>query len=278
MAAKQVQNLFWLASLLFICLSTSAQNYKVKTKAPDIVFIGEQFSLDYIIETNEAIEATIEIDNGKGLDFIYGPTRNITRTLSNKGGKSQVSYITTFTYLVEGNQKAKIELPRATIYIDGKKYRSDIAKIEIKSVEDTQENIDAFVKTIVSRPLVNLSDTLMLTYRLYTTKEIEQVLKADLPMTEDFFASSITPSRQLFKEEKVNGKLYKTVDVRTLILQPRSIGQKTIPAGSITVEYSIPTGRKVRDVWGQVYNETISKAKTLTIDSVKIGVQNLQGI
>lgn len=72
--------------------------------------------------------------------------------------------------------------------------------------------------------------------------------------------------------------MYKVVDLRKLILQPRDIGRKTIPEGKIVVEYATPTGRKIRDFWGDIYDETIKTEKTLTIESAIISVQDLKAI
>ena len=52
----------------------------------------------------------------------------------------------------------------------------------------------------------------------------------------------------------------------------------TIPEGQISVEYSTPTGRRVRDMWGDVYDETIRSEKSLIIEPVIIRVQDLKAI
>jgi hypothetical protein len=76
----------------------------------------------------------------------------------------------------------------------------------------------------------------------------------------------------------IDGKTYKVVEIRRLLLQPKNIGEMTISGGSVTVRYSIPTGRKVRDILGDVYDEAITTDKVLKIDSVVIRVQDLKAI
>lgn len=134
---------------------------------------------------------------------------------------------------------------------------------------------DAFIKAIPSKSSVHLSDTLTITYRLYTTVDINKVVEANFPYTRDFYTANMANLRQDVKEETINNSVYKVIDLRTIVLQPKSIGRKTIPEGNITIEYAIPTGRKVQDAWGNVYNEVERKLEILPIDSVTIDVHDM---
>ncbi|WP_165041685.1 BatD family protein [Dysgonomonas sp. ZJ709] len=148
-------------------------------------------------------------------------------------------------------------------------------KQERKQQKKSAVEIDAFIKTVVSKSSVHLSDTLTITYRLYTTVDINRVVEVDFPYIRDFYTANMTPSRQKVEEEKINNIKYRVIDLRTLVLQPRSIGEKTIPEGEITLEYAIPTGRKMRNAWGEIYDESERKLETLTIDPVIINVHDM---
>lgn len=265
--------------LLFPFLSLiSGQNVKINIKAPETVFVGEQFRVDYIVESENDVREPIIIKNMESFSILHGPSVASSAMVGFKGGKRLMTYTTTSTYYLEAEKEGKYTLPRTEITYQGKKYKSEIFKLEVRLPKKEADEVDAFVKTIVSRSSVNLSDTLMLTYRLYTTKDIERLNNADFPELRGFYSTNITRSRQSFKDETINGKTYKVIDLRILILQPQQIGQITIPEGRISVGYSTPTGRKVRDMWGDVYNETIRSDKTLNIDSVVIRVQDLKAI
>ncbi len=254
------------------------QSTKIIIKAPESVLVGEQFRVDYVIEGDNVVKEPIIIKNMENFSILYGPAVSSSTAISFKNGKRVAVYTSTSTYYLEAQKGGKYTLPKVELVIAGKKYKSDAFKIEVKSINDEVENIDAFVKTIVSKSSVNLSDTLMLTYRLYTTKEIRRVINSDFPWIYDFYSTHVARSRQLFSEETINGKKYKVVDLRSLILQPRNTGQITIPGGQISLEYSTPTGRKVRDMWGDVYDEAIKTEKTLKIESVIIRVHDLKEI
>lgn len=265
--------------LLFPFLSVAiGQSVKVNVKAPETVFIGEQFRVDYIVESDNDIREPVIIKNMEGFTILYGPSVSSTRAVRFNNGKRVTVYMTTSSYYLEASKDGKYTLPRAEITVNSKKYKAESVKVEVKSPKEVADEVDAFVKTTVSRTNVNLSDTLTLTYKLYTTKEIKRIISADFPVAKDFYTTNITRSRQTFTDEVVNGKTYKVVELRRLMLQPRNQGQMTIPEGQISVEYSTPTGRRVRDMWGDVYDETIRSEKSLMIEPVIIRVQDLKAI
>ncbi len=262
-------------------ISLAGQENKVRIKAPETVTVGEQFTVAYIVESDKEVKEPVIIKNMNGFEILYGPSLSASSSTVFKKGKRVQSFSATSTYILRAPEKGKFSLPQAEVNIDGKKYKSESFKIEVRSLEENiakVKDVDAFLKVVASKTSVNLSDTLTLSYRLYTTKDIYKIVDADFPYLNDFYSSDITRLRQSFSEEVINGKTYKVVEMRKLLLQPRKIGEMVLPEGSVTVQYSTPTGRKVRDIWGDVYDESVTNDKVLKIDSVVIRVQDLKAI
>ena len=271
--------------VLFFALSfytsLAGQENKVRIKAPETVTVGEQFTVAYIVESDKEVKEPVIIKNMNGFEILYGPSLSASSSTVFKKGKRVQAFSATSTYILRAPEKGKFSLPQAEVNIDGKKYKSESFKIEVRSLEENiakVKDVDAFLKVVASKTSVNLSDTLTLSYRLYTTKDIYKIVDADFPYLNDFYSSDITRLRQSFSEEVINGKTYKVVEMRKLLLQPRKIGEMVLPEGSVTVQYSTPTGRKVRDIWGDVYDESVTNDKVLKIDSVVIRVQDLKAI
>lgn len=262
-------------------ISLVGQENKVRIKAPETVTVGEQFTVAYIVESDKEVKEPVIIKNMNGFEILYGPSLSASSSTVFKKGKRVQAFSATSTYILRAPEKGKFSLPQAEVNIDGKKYKSESFKIEVRSLEENiakVKDVDAFLKVVASKTSVNLSDTLTLSYRLYTTKDIYKIVDADFPYLNDFYSSDITRLRQSFSEEVINGKTYKVVEMRKLLLQPRKIGEMVLPEGSVTVQYSTPTGRKVRDIWGDVYDESVTNDKVLRIDSVVIRVQDLKAI
>ncbi len=262
-------------------ISLAGQENKVRIKAPETVTVGEQFTVAYIVESDKEVKEPVIIKNMNGFEILYGPSLSASSSTVFKKGKRVQSFSATSTYILRAPEKGKFSLPQAEVNIDGKKYKSESFKIEVRSLEENiakVKDVDAFLKVVASKTSVNLSDTLTLSYRLYTTKDIYKIVDADFPYLNDFYSSDITRLGQSFSEEVINGKTYKVMEMRKLLLQPRKIGEMVLPEGSVTVQYSTPTGRKVRDIWGDVYDESVTNDKVLKIDSVVIRVQDLKAI
>ena len=262
-------------------ISLAGQENKVRIKAPETVTVGEQFTVAYIVESDKEVKEPVIIKNMNGFEILYGPSLSASSSTVFKKGKRVQSFSATSTYILRAPEKGKFSLPQAEVNIDGKKYKSENFKIEVRSLEENiakVKDVDAFLKVVASKTSVNLSDTLTLSYRLYTTKDIYKIVDVDFPYLNDFYSSDITRLKQSFSEEVINGKTYKVVEMRKLLLQPRKIGEMVLPEGSVTVQYSTPTGRKVRDIWGDVYDESVTNDKVLKIDSVVIRVQDLKAI
>jgi hypothetical protein len=240
---------------------------------------GEQFRLDYIIESDIEVNESIIIKNIEGFDIIYGPSVSASTQTSFKNGKRHTIYNSTSTYYLEAGKSAgTYHLPKVEVKINNKKYKAEDYKIEVKSLEKLTENIDTFVETTVSKTTMNISDTLTLTYTLYTTTEINRIINIDFPPLRGFYAVNVTPDRQKFKEKEMNEKIYKAVNLRTLILQPEREGRVEIPEGEIILRYEIPTGTIVRNIWGQEYEETVSLDRRLKMNGAIISIQEWKAI
>lgn len=277
-----LQQLYVLATLLFAsAISVSAQENKVTIQAPEAVTVGEQFRIAYVVESNKEVKQSVVIKNMNGFEIVYGPSLSTSLSTVFKDGKRVQAYSATSTYIVKALKKGKYTLPRGEVVIDGKRYKSENFDIEVKDIGEMAkeiDNVNAFIKVTVSRVRVSPTDTLTVTYKLYTDREISRIVDTDFPYIENFYAVNISGKLQRFSEEEVDGKVYKVAEIRKLLLQPKTIGVMTIPEGSVTVLYSAPTGRRVRDVWGDVYDETATNEKKLQIEPVTILVQNLQSI
>lgn len=278
MQNNSLQRIRILSLLLFLpFLMASAQQIKVTIQAPESVVVGKEFKVHYLVESDKVIKEPIVIKNMSGFEIVYGPSFSTSSSVQFKEGKREQVFTASSAYVLRAEEKGTFTLPRGEVVVDGKRYRSKEVKVGVKTIEDLV-NVEAFVKVIPSRTKVSDSDTLTVTYKLYTTKEIKRLADVDLPIGNSFFVSDLTRSRQSFSEETIDGKVFQVVILRKLLLQPKREGVLSLPEGSINVEYVFPTGGKIRDAWGDVYEEYESVKKKLDVESVVIRVQNLIAI
>lgn len=254
------------------------KDVKITVEAPRTIWENEQFNLVYIIESDEEIDNLPRIEKSEGFDILHGPRISRSFSRSVQKGKPQITYSLKMIYVLKGKEKGKYTLPLIEVVYDGKKQHSKNRSIEIKSLSDKTQDQVAFVKTIVSKTNVRPTDTLTITYRLYTTMDVDRIIAFDLPRMPGFYVNDMTRRRQYIEQEEIDGKKYKVIDLRKLLLQPRKEGTMEIPEGEIEIEFSIPTGGKVQDIWGDVYDETINKIATFTLDPATIKVYDYMEI
>lgn len=269
-------SMVFFVSLTFSSLTVFAQNVKVRVEAPEEVWAGDKFRVVYVVEANADTEGEFNTGNFKGLDVLSGPSESVSSSISVVGGKREIKHVRNISYILQGNKEGKYTLPKGEFSSGGKKYKSESAIVRLKLPGKVKNEKKSFVRTIVSRTSVSLGDTLMLTYRLYSTMNFRQILKADYPLiNKEFYTNNLTRFRQAVQQEEYEGEIYNVIDLRQMILQPRNLGSKTIPEGSVTIEFGIPTGKKVQDYWGDTYEEIIKEVQTLPVEGIRVTVQNL---
>lgn len=279
--------------LTILCLTSlfvSGQDIKLEVEAPKKIRYGETFRVKYTVHGTDLTRADIEslnIGTIQGFELLYEPARSQSEIIRIEGKVEKKITTITDIYTMQAVKIGKFTLPEAEVMVKGKKYKSKAHKIETvpqpknrdKTVFDEEiDGKDVFVKTIVSRDKVSTNDTLLVIYRLYSKFEVGDIVDANYPsLKKDFYSKDITPRYVLFKSDMIGKTEYTTVDIRTVILQPKEEGLRKIPVGDIEIEFIIPTGEKVKTYTGEV--EVIKKEKKrLLLDGAIIEVMNLIGV
>lgn len=287
---RYIQRTLLLTMLLVLSASVFGNNnqvpVRIEIEAPSEVLSDEDFIIIYNIILNEQPDnnEVPEVDRFTDFEVIAGPD-NQASVLRNFFGEPQAIKLKT-TYQLRAKKSGTCSLPMISYKLRGKTYKSEKKKINVinnsskpqKHKELTDE--DAFIRTIVSRKLVSPSDTLSVTYRLYSKVPIygiEGIHRFPLPRY-DFYFDDLTNYRQYEKTEVYEGKEYFVKDIRVLILQPRGDGRKNIYGGSVELIYTQDTGRKIRDRYGRIVDEVIFLKKELKIEDIAISVMDLIAI
>lgn len=276
------------ATIIFILFSTMlsyAQEAKIIVNAPSQVSVGDEFIVRFVIQdAKDVTPAKASLDLA-GAELI-SKTPSISTSMSTyfSGGEQVVERSVVLSYFFRAVKKGKYKIPRIEFIVDDdNSVWSDEFKIEVQSETDLKADKkikegEAFIKTIISKNNVNLDDTLTVTYRLYTTMDIRQIKDIYHPRTNDFYASIMPIYADGFKQEKIGKKEYNVIDIRKIVLQPRTLGEKQYPKGEAIIEFLIPTGRKQKDMRGNSYDEVILDTKKILLDSISVTVLDLVGL
>ena len=271
----KVHRLLLFLFFLIVQSALFAKGGQITLDAPAKVWTNERFAIVYTIESDEEIEAIYETPHkNNGISILSGPviSRSVFRTRRNASG---VLYKTDVRYVLQSGGQGRSTLPGIEIVYKSKKEKSVRQIVEVISLNDTKQDDVAFIKTFVSRNNVKPGDTLSVSYKLFTTMDINRVSSMDILNMHGLSMVNTTSRRLTYSEEEIDGRSYKVVEVLSLIIQPEKDGNFTIPGGQLQIEFSIPTGKLIRDFWGKEYEETINKSAFIPYEEINIKAYDL---
>lgn len=218
----------------------------VTLQAPQQVVEGQSFRVSYEVNSHDVENP--RVGDFTGFDVLFGPATSSSFSQSIINGKSTTKSTVTYTYTLSATMPGTFTLPAMTVTVDGRKYKSGTAKVEvIKDVPDpdasstpnhprTQQvgekitHQDLFVAVTASKEKVHEQEGVLLTYKLYSMVNLESC-EAKLPEMDEFLSQEVPlPAQKSLSYESYNGKMYGTVTWCKYVVYPQKSGKLTIPA------------------------------------------------
>ena len=228
--------------IVFLCgINLFAQNIKFKVKAPEVVAVGEQFSLKYSVN---ARGSNLQVPDFKNLRLLVGPSVSQSMYTTNINGQSKMEVDFSYTYMVLAEKEGTAIIPAATITINGKKYKSNSLKIQVVKVgsakkqksntnngnsikRSTNSNkSDVFIDLVFDKKSVYINQYLTATIKLYTRKDISKYNMKKNPEFDGFVSQNIELSKGYNRSrEVVNNELYNVFELAKFLLLPQKTGK-----------------------------------------------------
>lgn len=276
--------------MAFCTLNVFAQEVSFKVSAPETVMIGEQFRVTYTV--NQEGTNFKGLQSIKNFDILYGPSVSSSFSSSTSGDKTTTETAISYSYVLKANKEGAYMLPSVSIKVKSKIYNSDEAKIKVvaqrmkepvdndssenayRNESPTEENAinnkDIFVRTLVSKTKLRESESVYITYRLYTKLQVAGINRIDVPRIAGLDTKEVPSWNDQMQAENYNGQDYYTLNLKTYCITPDKKGNYVIPEGKIQITFQMPTG--VQTFFGpQVENVT----KNFTTQVTKISVNPL---
>lgn len=240
---------FILLCVCLMALGTSAQ--KVTVKGPTAVAVGQQFQLQYVINTTDV--KSFHIGNiPEAFELVYGPSTSTQQSFSMVNGRTSQSASVTYTYVLSANKNGTFVIPAAYAVIGGHKVASQALKINVSGraqgnarqgamqgqssaqrVDRAGSRIsgnDLFIRVTANKKQVYEQEPILLTYKVYTQVELTQ-LEGKMPDLNGFHTQEIQlPQQKTFHVETINGKQYRCVTWSQYVMFPQMSGKLEIPS------------------------------------------------
>jgi len=198
----------------------------------------------------------------KGFRVLMGPSQSISSSWVN----GVRSYSKTYSFTLRPTAKGTFTIKQATIEIEGKTYKSLPKKIEVTSAVDrpngqvtvddvADENLHLVAELSKTNPYLNEATTVV--YKLYFSSAIgiSNYRALDNPKYNNFWSQDIPIKRLNAKNGTFNGKPYRYVILKRVVLYPQKAGKLEIEPLSLEVTVDVLTNR--RDFFGgRIYSQT----------------------
>lgn len=215
----------------------------------------------------------------EGFRRVAGPNQSVSHSWTN--GKQ--SFSRSYSYVLQPTARGKFTIDQATIEIDGVIYKTTPVTVEVTAAVENPnappsadqiagENLHLVAEVSKLNPYVN--EAVSVSYKLYFSPSIsiEGFKPLDEPKYSNFWSQNIDFGKlQVKNNEMYDGKRYRMVVLKQVVLYPQQSGTLEIEPLSLDVTVGVPTSR--RDFFGRpVYENT---HKTVSAGARKLKVKAL---
>lgn len=244
-----------LTYMLVMAVTATAQDVSITANAPSHVEVGDQFRVQYTINTFD--HSDFDAPSFKGFEVIFGPSTSRQSSTQIINGHYSKSSSVTYTYVLLCSKSGKYTIGEATAKVGGKTIKSNTLTVNVASIGQgghgnqqggsaqspnsrptrsvgSVSNSDLFMTATVNRTHVHEQEAVLLTYKVYTLVNLTQ-LDGKLPSLDGFQIQELPlPRTKQFSVESYNGRNYHTVVWSQYVLFPQHTGNIEIP--SLTFE------------------------------------------
>ncbi|RYC52220.1 BatD family protein [Flagellimonas olearia] len=214
----------------------------------------------------------------EGFKVVMGPSQSISSSWVN--GKR--SFSKTYSYILVPTARGNFTIKQATIDIGGETYKTLPKTVEVTAAVDKpsdQKNVDdvadesLHLVAEVSKGNPYLNEAVTVIYKLYVSPDISvtNYRPLDNPTYNNFWSQDIPVTRHTAQNGTYEGKPYRYVVLKRVVLYPQKAGKLDIEPLSLEIFVDVPTNR--RDFFGgRIYTQT---SKTVSAGKRTITVKSL---
>ena len=259
--------------LLFFCSLAAFAQATIRVEAPNLVAVGEQFSLSFIIEGDSA-PSDFQWSPSDDFQLIWGPTRSSSTSVSIVNGKRSRNAQSTYTYVLAARRAGTFQLPLANATVGGKQISSQRASIEVVAdasaaaasggqaaqqesarPQDASQGVsdeDIFLRLTLSKTRAVVGESITATLKLYQRANITGFEDARFPTFNGFWSQEVQAQTNIeVLRESVGNMIYPAAVLRSYVLIPQQAGDLTIDPAELSclvnVRVQQSTGNSIFD-------------------------------
>lgn len=241
-----------LAVTLMLLTHLAAWAQKITANAPQQVVVGQQFRLQYTVNTQDASGFHIG-QMPDAFEVLMGPSTSTQSSFQMINGKTTHSSSITYTYILSAVKNGSFTLPAATVTAEGNQIQSNTVKITVSGQAQSASSgngrqqqrqqepqmrdagtaispSDLFIRVSASKKRVVEQEPVLLTYKVYSLVDLTN-LDYHMPDLQGVHTQEVPlPQQKSFSMEQYNGRQYKTVVWSQFVMFPQMPGKLKVPA------------------------------------------------
>lgn len=289
-------------------MAAAVHAQRIVVNAPGRVTAGENFRLEYTVNTND-VSGQLKLGNiPDAFEVVYGPSVSQQQSYSVVNGHATSSSSITYTYMLMGVKNGTFTIPPAHIVVNGNTIASESVKVSVvgnaspggggttfhqdeddrpkmRSAGSAITNNDLFIRVSANKTHVHEQEPILLTYKVYTLVDLTQ-LNGKMPDLTGFHSQEVElPQQKNFHLEQVNGRNYKCVTWSQYVMYPQMTGKLEIP--SITFKGIVVQENRNVDPFEAFFNggsgyvevqrDIVAPGLTVQVDSLPARPSNFSG-
>jgi hypothetical protein len=272
-----------------------------KGTADKAVVVNQQFRVNYTLTTAGEAGKDIRLPESKGLEILFGPTLSGRSSSTNiVNGNVSTQLFLTYTYVLIAKEEGTYTIPAATIKVGNSEYKSNEIAVKALPADQAQaaasanqgahnpdasssngsqanvDNSDIFIRMNISKSSVYENEGVLVTFKLYSLVDVTGFDNAKFPEFEGFIAQEIElPETKQMNLESYNGRNYRTVVLKQVILYPQRSGKITIGSGKYDTNIRVRSQQRSRSFFDEFFDTYQNVKKTLVSPPVTVDVKPL---
>jgi hypothetical protein len=262
-----------------------------------VVVVNQQFRVTYTLSTSNGEKGKdFRLAEIKDFNNLFGPIEQESHYSSyDLSGKVSSNDSYSYTYVLSAKKEGTFTLPPATIRVGNSEYKSNELTIKAlppdqaaapsnqgnsnqqvsPSGSSTVSSEDVFVRMTASKNSVYENEGFLLTFKIYTLVNFS-IENVKFPEFEGFISQEIElPNTRQYGLENVNGRNYRTLVLKQVILFPQHSGKITIGSGKYDIIAEIRSQQRQRSIFDSFLDMSIPVKKTIVSPSLSIDVKPL---
>ena len=266
----------------------------------NMVAVGQRFKVVFSLKNGSADNIQIA-DWNEAFDVLVGPSVSRGKSISMINGSTTVTENSAYTYILVPKKEGTFTISPAKVTVNGKMYMSNALTVKVLPAESNPQSgaqqsqtrgrnsygsqqpagisdNDIFVKTELTRTKVYEQEQLIATIKLYYSANVRSLDEVKFPEFKGFIAQEIELNDdQKYGMDAVNGRNYRTVILKQMVLFPQKSGVQKVESGKISAIVQVPVSnqRSRGGFFDDFFSSYADVKKQLTVPGVTIDVMPL---